>query len=980
MINQPSRGVWNRGKQFILCSFWIVQLAFSFSAMATHLRAGQITIRKLTPNCGDLRYEITVRVYTNSGSPVLFGGEQDVLDFGDGNFILVPETPNTLLPEFGPNIATASFTYIHTFSSPGTYIISYTEPNRNEGVLNMINSVNTMFYLETQLIIDPFLCNKNTPQLLIPPIDRACRGQAFFHNPGAFDPDGDSLSYELVVPFSEKGMPVVGYRPPNHPGFYATCQPGNEEGNGPPTFTINPSDGTLLWDAPCQVGEYNIAFIVIEWRKINGQWVRIGFVRRDMQIIVDDCDNDRPDLIVPEDICVDAGTVINETIFGIDPNNDDVKLEAFSEIFGETFPSRATVTPFPAVFQASNPPAELQFTWTTTCEHIKDQPYQVVFKVTDKGTPRLVTFKTWRIKVVGPPPVWNAANVDLARRHALLEWQPYACQNASTIQIWRRVDSIVFTPDSCQTGMPEFLGYSLIATVSAANNTFTDTNGGKGLNVGAKYCYRLVAIFPAPTGGESYVSQEICIPPILADAPVITHVTVDKTSSANGEIRVSWRSPFDINKTQFPGPYEYKVWRASGFAGSTGLTEVHPGTLPGDTTVVDDGINSEENVFNYRVVLYSNTITEPTTWSPIDTSSTASSVRLELRPSTKRIELNWSAVVPWSNQIQSYPRHLIFRGPEGATENDLVLIDSVDVFSKGFVYVDSGHWNGVPLDDNTFYCYRVKVRGGYGNPAIGEPLENYSQIICARPRDDEPPCKPVLTPFVIDCETFYDTYGCNPSSFVNVVKWSRPTDPDCRDDIRSYNLYASGSTTGEYFLLASNIRDTVYYDSALSSFARCYKLTAVDRSGNESELSEAACNDNCPNYELPNLFTPNGDYCNDVFAAYGYRPEFDSSIPETYPCRNLTVGLKGENLARRCARFVQAVNFRVYNRWGDEVFTYTGKLGDDQNTIYIEWDGRNKNGTPLASGVYFYVADVTFNVVDPKKRVQTIKGWVHLVR
>lgn len=978
-VQRGSRGV-NRGSILILAIALVAAFTVSFSAMGTHLRAGQITIRKLTQNCGDLRYEITVRVYTNTGSPVLFGGEQDILDFGDGNFVLVPETPNTLLPEFGPNIGTASYTHIHTYSSPGTYTISYNEPNRNEGVLNILNSVNVMFYVESQLTIDPFICNKNSPQLLIPPIDRACQGQAFFHNPGAFDPDGDSLSYELVIPFYEKGKQVPGYRPPNHPSFYATCQPGNEEGNGPPTFTINPVDGTIIWDAPCQVGEYNIAFVVIEWRKINGQWFKIGFVRRDMQIVVEDCDNDRPDLIVPEDICVEAGTTINETIFGIDPNNHEVKLEAFSEIFGSTFPSRATVTPFPAVFQASSPPAQLQFTWNTTCEHIKDLAYQVVFKVTDKGSPRLATFKTWRIKVVGPAPQWVSANVDLANRHALLQWQPYSCANAEKIEIWRRVDSITFSPDSCQTGMPEFLGYTKVSDVNASLTQFTDTNAGRGLSVGAKFCYRLVAIYPAPGGGESYVSQEVCIPPILADAPVITHVTVDKTNSTNGEIRVSWRSPFDIDQTQFPGPYEYKVWRASGFAGNSGITEVHPGTLPGDTTVVDAGINSEDNIFNYRVVLYSNTLTNPTVWSPIDTSSVASQVRLELKPSTKRIELNWGAVVPWSNQIQAHPRHLIYRGPENSTENDLVLIDSVDVFTKGLVYIDTGQWNGVPLDDNTFYCYRVKVRGGYGNPAIGEPLENYSQIICAKPRDDDPPCKPVLTPFVINCEDFYNQYGCSPTTFVNVVKWSRPADPQCRSDIRSYNLYAAGSTTGTYFLLASNLRDTVYYDSALSSFARCYKLSAVDRSGNESELSEPACNDNCPYYELPNLFTPNGDYCNDVFAAYGYRPDFDSSVPEDYPCRNLSIGLKGENLASRCARFVQSVNFRVYNRWGDEVYTYSGKLGDDSHSIYIEWDGRNKNGTPLASGIYFYVADVTFDVVDPKQRLKTVKGWVHLVR
>ena len=57
----------------------------------------------------------------------------------------------------------------------------------------------------------------------------------------------------------------------------------------------------------------------------------MGYVRRDMQILVDDCDNLRPDLILPPDTCVVAGTILDETILGIDPDNDDVKIEAFSE-------------------------------------------------------------------------------------------------------------------------------------------------------------------------------------------------------------------------------------------------------------------------------------------------------------------------------------------------------------------------------------------------------------------------------------------------------------------------------------------------------------------------------------------------------------------------------------------------------------------------------------------------------------------------
>ena len=52
-----------------------------------------------------------------------------------------------------------------------------------------------------------------------------------------------------------------------------------------------------------------------------------------MQILVEDCDNERPDLILPPDTCVVAGTILDETILGIDPDNDNVKIEAFSEIF-----------------------------------------------------------------------------------------------------------------------------------------------------------------------------------------------------------------------------------------------------------------------------------------------------------------------------------------------------------------------------------------------------------------------------------------------------------------------------------------------------------------------------------------------------------------------------------------------------------------------------------------------------------------------
>src|SRR5690606_24683959 len=293
--------------RFLVLSMLMIG-AFVYTANATHLRAGEITVERI--GCSNV-WRITVTVYTNTiNTNVLFGGEDDWLDFGDGKRMLIPEQDNILRPDLGEGIATASFTVSHAYPGNGRYLISYSEPNRNAGVVNMDNSVNTRFYIETELIIDPVLGCNNTPKLLIPPIDRACTGIAWFHNPGAYDPDGDSLSYELVIPFRERNTTVVGYKDPADAYFYSNYSMGNETGTGPPNFSINPIDGTLTWDAPGMSGEYNIAFIIREWRFVQGNWYSIGFVRRDMQIIVDDCDNERPDLEVPDDVCVEAGSTL----------------------------------------------------------------------------------------------------------------------------------------------------------------------------------------------------------------------------------------------------------------------------------------------------------------------------------------------------------------------------------------------------------------------------------------------------------------------------------------------------------------------------------------------------------------------------------------------------------------------------------------------------------------------------------------------
>ena len=139
--------------------------------------------------------------------------------------------------------------------------------------------------------------------------------------------------------------------------------------------------------------------------------------------------------------------------------------------------------------------------------------------------------------------------------------------------------------------MPSYLGYELIDQVpiknaeQAPNTSYVDTNGGKGLAPGARYCYRLVAVFPLQGGGESYVSKDTCIGPILADVPIMTHVSVDVTDVSAGQIRVSWKKPFDADIVQFPPPYTYSLYRAVGFARGADYSMVADNLT--DTTFLD---------------------------------------------------------------------------------------------------------------------------------------------------------------------------------------------------------------------------------------------------------------------------------------------------------------------------------------------------------------------------------------------------------
>jgi hypothetical protein len=961
-----------------------IGLIASLDVQATHIRAGEIIAERIDA----LRptYRFTFIGYRDTESGVQFGDGGAVFDLGDGFQIPVTRADFQLLPaeQLAPNIVKEQFQFVHTYNAASSYVVSYSEDFRNAGISNMENSVNTSFYTETLVVIDDFLGPNNSPVLTVPPIDEGTPGVRFVHNPGAYDPDGDLLVYiydyadasnvynfvqpreGVLVPKQTRNNEVFNYRELNNPDFYENFARGSESG-GPPTLFMDPESGDLTWDSPgdifelsandCPEGvdrcsEYNIAIRVEEWRNTGSDWIRVGYVTRDMQVIVYEGDNNKPTLEVPPAICVEAGTRIEQTIQGSDPDGHQVQLEAFGGPLLVDFPSPAIYTPNPPVF--SGPPGFLEFTWQTVCGHVRARPYEIQFKVTDnpiedgvKVGPSLVEFETWEITVVGPKPTGLSVEPNTGRS-ANLSWEGYSCDNASQMQVWRRVGDFTAELDDCEVGIPAGSGYQLVGTVDIGETSFTDDN----LAPGAKYCYRLVAVFPEPGEGESYVSDEVCIT-LQADAPVMTNVDITNTSDL-GEINVAWIPPLEVDESQFPPPFQYQLLRSDNAAFSN---PVVVSDIQSETTFTDTGINTASQTFYYQVALYDNG------GNFVDSSAVAGSVRLNPTPLLQSIEVNWQAQVPWSNSTSSAPYHYIYR--DNVLQNDplrIVLIDSVQVLEDGFRYLDDGRFNNVDLDEEIEYCYYVTTFGGYDNPLIPEPLVNRSQIVCVRPNDNEPPCPPinVVPSSDFNCEAAIVDLGCNVSQFENAFFWEADIAGTCDDDISFYRIYYSSTGLEEDYVELDSTINNNYIHGGLSSFKGCYAISAVDRSGNESERSEPLCYDNCPNYILPNVFTPNGDGINDTFG----------------PFYSGTSGIENFDNAN-CPRFVLSVDFQVFDRDGSLVYDLSRET---EQSILINWDGRNNTGLELPVGIYFYVAEVEFDVLATSNSTRTYNGWVQILR
>ncbi len=166
----------------------------------------------------------------------------------------------------------------------GEWTLSVGEVNRAANIVNVVNSVNTSFYISTYL--NNTLGQNSSPKFLSTLLPYLCNGAAQRYSFSSFESDGDSLRYEFRQPeqmimansYSSSGCSTPAV---------ATFSP---------HFQLNPATGALttIATSSLQQGVYAMAARVSEYRRVNGSWQLIGYVTRDISYIVVGSANQTP--------------------------------------------------------------------------------------------------------------------------------------------------------------------------------------------------------------------------------------------------------------------------------------------------------------------------------------------------------------------------------------------------------------------------------------------------------------------------------------------------------------------------------------------------------------------------------------------------------------------------------------------------------------------------------------------------------------
>jgi gliding motility-associated-like protein len=504
--------------------------------------------------------------------------------------------PGSAVPGIKKFVYTGTYTVPHTshywrFLFTGDMGAGASAAGRAAAITNILGGTTTQL-VDT---LDDTHHNNSNPLLTIVPVPFFCLNNSDSYNPGAIDPDGDSLRFFLVAGVGGAG--AAGIPNCTTPGVPVTYTGGHTATNpltvAPGTFSLDPRTGTISF-FPNAIQRALVVYNIEEYR--NDTF--IGTCQREMTFLVQVCTDPPP---IGGFIGASSGTVVDSTHFDICSGTG-----AFSIIIHPTesdtnnlitvhpsgLPPGATFT---TVGDSTNHPT-CTFSWTTTGVPPGSYIFFVTYKDNNCPLPGVQTI-AYTINIL-PQPIITASGGGtfcqgtpatlLATGGVSYTWSPgigLSCTTCSSPVASPPLGTTVYTvtgtaANTCTNTATVSVTIVPLPVINASpgltickgtSTTLTVTGGisytwSPGAGLSCTTCPNPVA---SPTGTTVYtvtgrnifgctntdtVTVTIEAPTIVAGPPVILCANDSTTLSPTGGVSYTWSPGAGLSCTACPHP------------------------------------------------------------------------------------------------------------------------------------------------------------------------------------------------------------------------------------------------------------------------------------------------------------------------------------------------------------------------------------------------------------------------------------------